>query len=1688
MSVMTGSHSITSCHIGNLHGLCVDLDELDIRRRFVQQGTDWKGWKLDEVAGQEPVRGVLRELWELVGEPSYDSMATRRPGLSKSNVGNLIKGSTSPRTKTVKTFIEVCLAIGGRKLLEEQNNADYWLWRYQQSQVAKSASVDVVVAGYLETLRRQFGRLQLDTLIPHKDQDDHPPVHLRDVFVGQDVRANPPRAELPRDLWLRLIDSGHVSSSDLPAGLDRELITQLRQSYRQRPRRSVLSVLAHPSSTRTVLLGDPGAGKSTLARYLSLALAEGLALSPELEPLRGKVPLVVELRIYASDSWSGDNFLDLLDHLHTTEGLGLPRLTAEALLVRGEALVIFDGLDEVFDPGERTRISKRIGAFATKYPRSKVIVTSRVIGYQRNTLDSAGFAHYKLEDLNTAQIERFVQRWYDTAVPNNAVESARLQRRLLTAMADSKAIAELAGNPLLVTILTIIGKRQALPKARRDVLKHAVTVLVQHWDPEKDMLPDRFSRDLPTIVEEDKMELLRRVARRMQAAPAGLAGNHITGADLREEFEQYLRVELELPAHQARPGAEQMLEQFRHRNFILSRFGPGVYGFVHRAFLEYMAAKDVELRFAKRKLDETDLLELFTTRWNDPAWHEVLRHITGMLDTEFAKMVIEHLLTLNPLWRTRKRSLPHHIVLALQCLSEVHRTGSLGDANRRVMEALTEAIEIASIRQQSYENDLVRLLESSVLPTLGSINPYWAGREVYQTWFAEHHRSLTLQAEHWYTDTLVLATRIAVQLSDDSSELRAALIEQASSDSTPAVRKAAIAGLASTEQEIPEVCTLLRTLVVANRESDVGAAALAALKPWLKAADANWVRGLVVEGSEYDLAVTAVGIAAEKWADDEKTLPWLQDLIESDIAARPATEALASRWSPDGEVLSWLQSAVENTLLDTSMAVEAIGSGWAHLPGVRSWLVDLAESGAWPTRAAAVEAIASAWRGDPDIVAWLRERAALEISPDVRRSAVVALGDAELSEEIEHDLRLWARKDPTADIRRVAVNALGKHSASSDLRQWLRDTFAVEQDDHVRSTVVTLLSEMGLDSDWAKSIAESDPGVTVRRHAAEAVVQAAEPDLLEWLTARLQAEPDSYSRAKIVEMIVLASPDHQSTLNWLHSGNNGLDALDVVAGSKVRWLHEPWFEKLIQNLALPGNTFDERITAIDLMDCRRSEASKKILGELTKSDTSPVIRHQALSRILRATGHSKEETMLVSSFLPEGEVATHAAFFWHLSQEAGSSPGLRAWLTSITHSESGGEIQDDLVRRLGLISYRYGFAQELLVHIAEKHTSRYARAEALSDATRRMSSVTAVAWLRERFTNDPAAYVRLAALRELGRMAQDAGLIEWMRDVTSCGEPEAIRVEALIHSNASLTELQSTYVATSGREPQSALLRHIVERWRFEAGVREWFVMTAETIAPATNRATALIEYAENWKRQPGLLDWLWERLSDPSALVRCAAVESISTSWRHVPGVVERLCSLDNEDSIVLLCLLQDTRNWKITAEVTRWTRRLAEEHPVPSVRTAAVQTCASAQGGRPEAVSWLMDRVNEDDDWEPRSIAVLAAALLGGHDPRTLPWTRSLALQDADPMVRSAAMDAWALGWATNPIERAQLAEVGSTDSRSDVRVAAIRALAGSLPGNDEITTWLAGLATDTDPAVRRVAERELIGRSPLPEIPAF
>src|SRR6185503_7840108 len=94
---------------------------------------------------------------------------------------------------------------------------------------------------------------------------------------------------------------------------------------------------------------------------------------------------------------------------------------------------------------------------------------------------------------------------------------------------------ELGGNPLLLTMMSILNRNQELPRDRVRLYEQASRVLLNDWDVERALGSDPQAKD--AIGYQEKSAILRDVADFMQHAPEGLAGNKIS----RDELERILR-------------------------------------------------------------------------------------------------------------------------------------------------------------------------------------------------------------------------------------------------------------------------------------------------------------------------------------------------------------------------------------------------------------------------------------------------------------------------------------------------------------------------------------------------------------------------------------------------------------------------------------------------------------------------------------------------------------------------------------------------------------------------------------------------------------------------------------------------------------------------------------------------------------------------------------------------------------------------------------------------------------------------------------------------------------------------------------------------------------------------------------------------------------------------------------------
>ncbi|MFF2746919.1 NACHT domain-containing protein [Kitasatospora sp. NPDC058048] len=911
-----------------------------------------------------------------------------------------------------------------------------------------AGSMAAARAAYARRVRETYGRLDLEVLTPLSEQGEHPAVELREVFVTPQVRENPPPVELPRELVHRLLTSGEFTAEELPGDLGQSALERLRNEYLNRPTEDVLSVLAGPRGERVVLLGDPGSGKSTLARYLALTLVQD-ADGP-LAPLGGLVPLVVELRQYAEGQWRERTFEDFLDHRHTVAGMSLPGPELRQLLTDGRVVVVLDGLDELFDPGVRAATAERIAAFAARYDRARVVVTSRIIGYQRSALGGAGFTHFMLQDLDPERIACFARRWYAIACPADAELAGRLFDRITSAVEASRPIRELAGNPLLLTILTIIGRRQTLPRDRQGVYEHAVRVLVAHWDRDTKHLSIPLkpgaAEALGLLDDRERLELLRLLARRMQEGTGGIAGNHIHAEELEEVFRDYF-TQFGLPPHQCLAAARALRDQLRERNFILARYGGEVYGFVHRAFLEYLAAADIVQRYTVgREWSPEELIEeVFARRVEDSMWHEVLLLVVNRLSEADAGRVVDHLL---------EQENADSLILAFQSLAEVRKIGLLNAQSSRAIDSL-----VAALSAPEFAGAIGPI--TTALTAL-TATPAWAGRGQFLFWF--HLQGL-------FTEMCRKASMVAAAF-DSTIEGSLARI----TFGHPSVRASAVEALAHRWVGHAGLPATLLELTAENQREDVRSRALAELATRWPEHHAVLPLALRSAARSPDASARRSALRLlERRAQHPAVLPLLLKRATADpdwLTRETALRALRSGWPDHPDVQRVLQEAEEprggyryrrettlvhvpgpsDSLTDfmetakdanetvRAFAVPSLARTWPTADEVRRVILDLAtEDPAIEVRRIAVRELADHWPGDPEVRALFWQLATADTDGELRCHAVEGIAASDDSAPETLALLTRSAMDPESTrLRALALTLLATlHGAIGGTTQLL---------------------------------------------------------------------------------------------------------------------------------------------------------------------------------------------------------------------------------------------------------------------------------------------------------------------------------------------------------------------------------------------------------------------------------------------------------------------------------------------------------------------------------------------------------------------------------------------------------------------------------------------------------------------------
>lgn len=498
------------------------------------------------------------------------------------------------------------------------------------------------------------------------------------------------------DVWKKL-----ASAPYMPSLLERDRFSSEKQKIEER----ISPGKALQVHRWMVILGDPGSGKTTLVRWLTLQFAKAFQQNDEqgvqlsfldentskvekihVGPLR--LPITIRLGEYADavrlnpslslfdyighHKWLEESFYDSLDEKERNKFSDIVKNYVRA----GQTFIVLDGLDEIPESENRSRIVERVETFVEQFVRTpssvsafdqekygglgwislsdldspqncggnQIIVTSRIVGYHAGPLKGS-FVHFTIEPLGLPNIEMFVDRWFDGVhrhllhmldlAPQERVIRAKVREHTAVLKSeirnsDNRGLRELVSNSLLLSAICCMSFRAhregittvTLPNHRVHLYEDAVEWMLSAWqikDPKINMI--------------DVKRTLCQLATHIHENSASGLIDHSTLIEL-------CRSSLNATADEtSEERAINFTRTIRDEVGVLAARGEFAYGFLHLTFQEYLTGlalvfDDHSSENIQQKIGK--VVQRFIENISNPRYREPLLLALGLISWKWS--------------------------------------------------------------------------------------------------------------------------------------------------------------------------------------------------------------------------------------------------------------------------------------------------------------------------------------------------------------------------------------------------------------------------------------------------------------------------------------------------------------------------------------------------------------------------------------------------------------------------------------------------------------------------------------------------------------------------------------------------------------------------------------------------------------------------------------------------------------------------------------------------------------------------------------------------------------------------------------------------------------------------------------------------------------------------------------------
>jgi GTPase SAR1 family protein len=352
---------------------------------------------------------------------------------------------------------------------------------------------------------------------------------------------------------------------------------------------------------KLMLLGKPGAGKTTFLKWLALQCNEG-------KFNQNRVPFFVTLKEFA-ETEGLPTLLSFIAKQLTECGLENVMELGSKILQAGRAIVLLDGLDEV-KAQDQDRIIRTICHATQNFDGNQYVITCRIAAkeYIFET-----FTEVEVADFDDKQIADFAHQWFQRKDPIKIEEFSKELQAF-------PGLYELATNPLLLTLLCLVFEEGGrFPANRSELYKEGLDVLLKKWDAKRNIKREEVYKQLSLQRKED---LLSQIAYEAFEQDDYFFKQRF----VEEQIQNYIR---NLPNARTDLKAlyfdsEAVLNSIVAQHGLLVERARGIYSFSHLTFQEYFTA-----RWFKENADG-DFGDLVIHIINKQ-WREVFLLTVGML-------------------------------------------------------------------------------------------------------------------------------------------------------------------------------------------------------------------------------------------------------------------------------------------------------------------------------------------------------------------------------------------------------------------------------------------------------------------------------------------------------------------------------------------------------------------------------------------------------------------------------------------------------------------------------------------------------------------------------------------------------------------------------------------------------------------------------------------------------------------------------------------------------------------------------------------------------------------------------------------------------------------------------------------------------------------------------------------------